>query len=207
MSLQTRKRKISKVTNAFRKTVAIALDKPAFGQSSDCLNCCWMVKLIKERLAVTEDRREIIQLSTIVPCDLSISKVAEIFNVSEYTARQARQLRVQKGIVSIPEWIQRVGISRETKQLFLYFMRVKKSVVYSQGRRIVLVFNFQIKQRWRNRNSIFHLTFQRFMYSLKRKILTGKLAFHCLHSYIQSGASLLLQQVHTTFVFALITKM
>ena len=31
MSLQARKRKISKVTNAFSKTVAIALDKPAFG--------------------------------------------------------------------------------------------------------------------------------------------------------------------------------
>ena len=137
-----------------------------------------MVELIKERLAVTEDRREIIQLSTIVPCDLSMSKVAEIFYVSEYTARQARQLRVQEGIVSIPEWIQRVGISRETKQkLFLHFMRVKKSVVYSQWRKIVLVFNFQIKQRQRNRNSIFHLTFQRFMYSLKRKILTGNWLF------------------------------
>ena len=41
----------------------------------------------------------------------------------------------------------------------------------------------------------------------KKKNPDRKLAFHCLHSYIQSGASLLLQQVHTRFVFALITKM
>ena len=39
-TLQTGKRKISKVTNALSKAVAIALDEPALGQSTDCLNCC-----------------------------------------------------------------------------------------------------------------------------------------------------------------------
>ena len=39
-TLQRGKRKISKVTNAFSKAVAIALDEPALGQSTDCLNCC-----------------------------------------------------------------------------------------------------------------------------------------------------------------------
>ena len=38
------------------------------------------------------------------------------------------------------------------------------------------------------------------MHSLKRKTLTGKLAFQCLQSYIQSGASLLVQQVHTFLI-------
>ena len=38
--LQIGKRKISKVTNTFSKAVAIALDEPALGQSTDCLNCC-----------------------------------------------------------------------------------------------------------------------------------------------------------------------
>ena len=29
------------------KPVAIALDEPALGQSTDCLNCCRLVELIK----------------------------------------------------------------------------------------------------------------------------------------------------------------
>ena len=39
-TFQTGKRKISKVTNAFSKAVAIALDELALRQSTDCLNCC-----------------------------------------------------------------------------------------------------------------------------------------------------------------------
>ena len=39
-TLQIRKRKISNLTNPFSKAVAIALDEPALGQSTDCLNCC-----------------------------------------------------------------------------------------------------------------------------------------------------------------------
>ena len=119
-TLQTGKRKISKVTNAFSKAVGIALDEPALGQNTDCLNCWQLVELIKEKLAFTEDRGEIIIL-TIVPCNLSTSKVAEVFNISEQNARKARRLRLQKGILSMPEWKQSVGISQKTKQTVLAF--------------------------------------------------------------------------------------
>ena len=51
--------------------------------------------LDEAQTAITEDRGEVIQLLTIVPCNLSMSKVAEVFNVSEYTARQARELILQ----------------------------------------------------------------------------------------------------------------
>ena len=70
-------------------------------------------------LLITEDRGEIIQLLTIVFCDLSIFKNAEVFSVSEYTARQARELRLQKEILSVPEQKQRVGISQENKQTYI----------------------------------------------------------------------------------------
>ena len=40
---------------------------------------------------------------------------------SEYTARQARELRLTKGILSMPERKLRAGISRETKQTVLAF--------------------------------------------------------------------------------------
>ena len=55
-TLQTGKREISKVIHAFSKGVAIALDELALGQSTDHLNCCRLVELINEKLAITEDR-------------------------------------------------------------------------------------------------------------------------------------------------------
>ena len=58
-------------------------------------------------------------------------------------------------------------------------MRVKKPVVYSQGRKIVLVFDFQIKQRWRNRNNFFYLAFQKNLENLDRGI--GFSTFALLH--------------------------
>ena len=91
------------MTNAFSKAVAMALHEPALGQRTDCLNCCQLINLLKEKLPITEDRGGIIQLFTIIPCDLSISKVAEVFNVSEYPARQAHELRLSKGILSMRE--------------------------------------------------------------------------------------------------------
>ena len=85
-----------------------------------------MVELIKEKLAITEDRGKFIQLLTIVSRDLSISKVAEVFNVPEYNARQACDLRLRKGILSMPEQKQRAGISQETKQTVLAFYESKE---------------------------------------------------------------------------------
>ena len=122
-TFQIGKRKISKVTNAVSKAAAIPLDESALAQSADCLNCCRLVKLIKEKLAITEDKGEIIQFSTIVPSDLSISKAAKVFNVSEYTAGQACELRLRlrKGILSMPEQKQKAGISQVTKQTALAF--------------------------------------------------------------------------------------
>ena len=85
-----------------------------------------MVELIKEKLAITEDRGEITQLLTNVIGDLSISKVAEVSNISEYTARQACELRLQKGIISKPKQQRRVGNSEEIKQTVLAFFESKE---------------------------------------------------------------------------------
>ena len=49
-TLQTGKRKMCKVTNTFRKAVAIALDEPTLGESTAFLNCCLLVELVKEKL-------------------------------------------------------------------------------------------------------------------------------------------------------------
>ena len=66
-TLQRGKRKISKVTDAFSRSVVIALDETTLGDNTDCLNCCQLVGMIKDKLKITKDRNEIIQLLTIVP--------------------------------------------------------------------------------------------------------------------------------------------
>ena len=55
-----------------------------------------MVELIKEKLSITKERSEIIYLITVVPNDFTISKIVEVFSVSEYSAKQARELRHKK---------------------------------------------------------------------------------------------------------------
>ena len=57
--------------------------------------------------------------------------------------------------------------------------KLNKSAVYSKGRKIVLVFDCQIKQRWRNRNNFFYLTFQKNLENLDRGI--GFSTFALLH--------------------------
>ena len=142
---------------------------------TDCLDCCWLVELFKEKLVITEDKGEIIELLTIIRCHLSISKVAEIFNISEYTTRQIRELRLQKESFQCQNKNKGLASLKRPNKLFLYFMGVNQLSTPNEER--LLVFDFQIKQRWRNKNNFFYLTFQRFMHSSKEKTLTGKLAF------------------------------
>ena len=62
-----------------------------------------MVELIKEKLSITKERSEIIHFLTIVPNNFTISKNVEVFNVSQYSVKQAGELHHKKGILSVPE--------------------------------------------------------------------------------------------------------
>ena len=97
-TLQNVKRKISSVTSAFTKTIAIALVELVLDQDTECSNCSRMVELIKEKLSITKERCEIICLLTIAPNDFTISKIVEVFNVFVYSAKQPRELHCKKGI-------------------------------------------------------------------------------------------------------------
>lgn len=156
-ALQAGKRKISKVTGAFSKVVAIALDEPALvesSQSKDCSNFSRLVELIKEKLTITEDRNKIIQLLTIVPCDFSISKVAEVFNVSTYTATQVRNLRLKKGILSIPERKKRIGIPQETKETVIAFYESEEISRLLPGKKDVVTIRLPDKTKMKKQKRL-----------------------------------------------------
>ena len=82
-----------------------------------------------------------------VPCDLLISKVAEVFNVSEHTARQARELRLRKGILSIPEQKQRVDISQKTKETVLAFYKSEEISRLLSGKKDCVSIRLQDKTK------------------------------------------------------------
>lgn len=102
-TLLTGKRKISNVKSAFTKTITIALDELMVEQDTECLNYSRMVELIKEKLSITKERFKIICLSTLVPNDFTVSKIVEVFNVSGYSAKQARELCNKNCILSVTE--------------------------------------------------------------------------------------------------------
>ena len=62
-----------------------------------------LMQLIKEKFSTIKTNREIIQVLTLAPETWSIKKVANFFNVTEYTAHKARNLVQEKGILSLPD--------------------------------------------------------------------------------------------------------
>ena len=176
-TLQTGKRKITKMTDVFSKAAAIALDEPTLVHSSDCSNCSSLIELIKEKLAVTDDRREIIQLLTIVPCDLSISKIAEIFNVSEYTAKPSCDLRLQKGILSMLETKQRVGISQETKESVLEFYESEEISRLLSGKKDVVSVRLPDKTRIKKQKGLLLCNISEIYEQFKKENPNKKIGF------------------------------
>ena len=116
------KRKINEFTTKFNQTIAVALDEPslAISVNKDCDNCEKLMKLIKEKVFVS-DRDQAIQMLTLVPDDWPIPKTADYFEVTQYTVKQARRLKQEKAILSTPEGYSRAGISDETIQLIVNF--------------------------------------------------------------------------------------
>ena len=72
-------------------------------------------------MSATSDRDEVVQCLTIVPDTWSISKTAEVFNVTPYAVRQARELKAKKGILATPGKQSREGISEVTKNSVIRF--------------------------------------------------------------------------------------
>ena len=62
-----------------------------------------LIKLIKTKLNTTVIKREKFQVLTLVPVLWSRKKVCEIFNVTEYAVRKAKDRLRHKGIIALSE--------------------------------------------------------------------------------------------------------
>ena len=62
-----------------------------------------LTQLIKEMLSTIKTYREIIQVLTLATETLSIKKVANLFNITEYAARKVRSLVQEKGTLALTD--------------------------------------------------------------------------------------------------------
>ena len=72
-----------------------------------------LVELMKEKLKVS-NKREKIQILNLTPESWSLRKTAKEFKVSKATARKARILRKEKGILAVPQPVIRKRLSEKT---------------------------------------------------------------------------------------------
>ena len=79
-----------------------------------------LVELMKEKLKVS-NKREKIQILTLTPESWSLRKTAKEFKVSKATARKARILREEKGILVVPQPVIEKRLSEKTVNSVLEF--------------------------------------------------------------------------------------
>ena len=79
-----------------------------------------LVELMKEKLKVS-NKREKIQILTLIPESWSLRKTAKELKVSKATARKARILREEKGILVVPQPVIEKRLSEKTVNSVLEF--------------------------------------------------------------------------------------
>ena len=81
-----------------------------------------IVNQLKEKYDTTEKRSEKLQILTVLPKSWSRSRIQEEFKVSQYMARQAKNLVKEKGIMALPN--KRLPtFSKETENIILQFYK------------------------------------------------------------------------------------
>ena len=81
-----------------------------------------IVNQLKEKFNTTEKRSEKLQILTVLPKSWSRSKIQEEFKVTQYMARQAKNLVKEKGVMALPN--KRLPtFSKETENIILHFYK------------------------------------------------------------------------------------
>ncbi|CAH0391660.1 unnamed protein product [Bemisia tabaci] len=63
---------------------------------------CEIISQLKEKFSGSESRSEKLQILTILPKSWTVSKIEKTFNTTNYTARLAKKLQAEKGILATP---------------------------------------------------------------------------------------------------------
>ena len=158
--------------------------------------------LIKGKVLSCKTSREKIQYLTLCPCEWSIDKCSEYFQVSQYLIKKSRDFTKENGVLSLPLQKKEKPVSHEMKEEIVSFyeddeisriMPRKKDYV-SIGRNTI------------NKKDSFLQTSRSCTLFSSRNILLGKLDFQSFAVYAPSDLFFLVHLEHILFVCALITK-
>ncbi|XP_047125825.1 uncharacterized protein LOC124807695 [Hydra vulgaris] len=124
------KRKLTALTTSIKKKVVISLNilEESFEEQSS-FNNEYMEKanlfdnmvLLTNKIAESISTSKKVQLATLAPTDWSIKKVSETLHVTNYVARTARKLTLEKGILAMPNPKLRKALPDVTVQLVKTF--------------------------------------------------------------------------------------
>ena len=78
---------------------------------------------IKEKVSSCNTSREKIQYLTLCPCEWSIEKCSDYFQVSQYLILRARDAAKENGVLSLPLQKKGRSVSNDTKEHFMKMMR------------------------------------------------------------------------------------
>ena len=97
------------------KNISEALEQPSLSSVDSCVDCEQLMYELKEELNIS-DRMQKVQILTLVPDRWSIDQVSKFFCVRNYLARQARQQKIDGGILSLPPKQTRNQISDDLQE-------------------------------------------------------------------------------------------
>ena len=161
-----------------------------------------LMSLIKVKVLSCKTSRGKIQYLTLCPCEWSIDKCSEYFQVSQYLIKKSRDFTKENGVLSLPLQKKEKPVSHEMKEEIVSFyeddeisriMPRKKDYV-SIGRNTI------------NKKDSFLQTSRSCTLFSSRNILLGKLDFQSFAVYAPSDLFFLVHLEHILFVCALITK-
>ena len=126
------KRKLKQVEEAVTKKIATVLDvtesdlditednETSKEIQTKAADLDYLVDCMKEKLKIS-NRRQQLQILTLVPKSWSVRKAAKEFSVSKGKIQKAKALRDQKGIIGYPELVKRNRISQDIIELIQAF--------------------------------------------------------------------------------------
>ena len=130
----------------------------------------------------------------------------EFVNVSEYSIKQARKLKKEKGILATPKNYSREGINRATKLLITEFYGCDAVSRICPGKKDCVSINLEDGSKEKVQKRLL-LTNLNEVYALFKSKFSNLPVFQLLPFFTQNGVYLLVYQVPTMFVYAGTTKM
>lgn len=210
------KRKLEKAIEKLEENMAIAygvgvsklqnteLAEPTIVKKADDLDR--LTLLMKEKIKISTFK-EIVQILTMTPESWSREYAANFFNVSEHLVRKARILKNEMGIFAVPS--SKIGkkLSEEVTTLVENFYQDDEYSRVMPGKKDCVSVG-------KGRNDHVHMQKRLLLCNLhelycefKKINPTVKIGFSNFAVYVQSGALVLVHQVHIPSAYAPTTKM